>query len=99
LQRPQIEQPVDSTLSGPSSWLRNAAGVAFQRDGSILKPTAAPKFTQVRIIHLPLKAAFKGEPTMSTGTVRVHRVLRASPERVYRAFLAADVMNFSAGNG
>ena len=24
---------------------------------------------------------------MSTGTVRLHRVLRASPERVYRAFL------------
>jgi uncharacterized protein YndB with AHSA1/START domain len=27
---------------------------------------------------------------MSTGTVRLHRVLRASPERVYRAFLDAD---------
>ncbi len=30
--------------------------------------------------------------TMSTGTVRFHRVLRASPERVYRAFLDADAM-------
>ncbi len=29
---------------------------------------------------------------MSTGTVRLHRVLRASPERVYRAFLEADAM-------
>lgn len=29
---------------------------------------------------------------MSTGTVRLHRVLRASPERVYRAFLDADAM-------
>lgn len=29
---------------------------------------------------------------MSTGTVRLHRVLRASPERVYRAFLNADAM-------
>ena len=27
-----------------------------------------------------------------TGTVRLHRVLRASPERVYRAFLDADAM-------
>jgi uncharacterized protein YndB with AHSA1/START domain len=27
---------------------------------------------------------------MSTGTIRLHRVLRASPERVYRAFLDAD---------
>ena len=29
---------------------------------------------------------------MPTGTVRLHRVLRAKPERVYRAFLAADAM-------
>lgn len=30
---------------------------------------------------------------MSTGTVRLHRVLRASPERVYRSFLHADAMS------
>ncbi|WP_188396705.1 SRPBCC family protein [Oxalicibacterium flavum] len=29
---------------------------------------------------------------MSAGTVRFHRVLRAPPERVYRAFLDADAM-------
>jgi len=29
---------------------------------------------------------------MPTGTVRLHRVLRASPERVYRAFLSAEAM-------
>lgn len=29
---------------------------------------------------------------MSTGTIRLHRVLRAKPERVYRAFLDADAM-------
>lgn len=29
---------------------------------------------------------------MTTNTVRLHRVLRASPERVYRAFLDADAM-------
>lgn len=29
---------------------------------------------------------------MSTGTVRLHRVLRAPPEKVYRAFLDADAM-------
>lgn len=29
---------------------------------------------------------------MSTGTVRLHRVLRADPERVYRAFLEPDAM-------
>lgn len=29
---------------------------------------------------------------MTTNTVRLHRVLRASPERVYQAFLDADAM-------
>jgi uncharacterized protein YndB with AHSA1/START domain len=29
---------------------------------------------------------------MATGTVRLHRVLRAKPERVYRAFVEADAM-------
>jgi uncharacterized protein YndB with AHSA1/START domain len=29
---------------------------------------------------------------MSTGTVRLHRVLRADPDRVYRAFLDAEAM-------
>ncbi len=29
---------------------------------------------------------------MSTGTVRLHRVLAAPPERIYRAFLDADAM-------
>jgi len=29
---------------------------------------------------------------MLTNTVRLHRVLRASPERIYRAFLDADAM-------
>ena len=29
---------------------------------------------------------------MPTGTIRLHRVLRAKPERVYRAFLDADAM-------
>jgi uncharacterized protein YndB with AHSA1/START domain len=29
---------------------------------------------------------------MSTGTIRLHRVLRTTPERVYRAFLDADAM-------
>src|SRR5258707_15150740 len=30
--------------------------------------------------------------TMPTGTIRLHRVFRANPERVYRAFLDADAM-------
>jgi uncharacterized protein YndB with AHSA1/START domain len=34
----------------------------------------------------------KGEVIMPTGTVRLHRVLRAVPETVYRAFLDPDAM-------
>ena len=29
---------------------------------------------------------------MPTGTVKLHRVLRASPEKIYRAFLDPDAM-------
>ncbi len=29
---------------------------------------------------------------MTIGTVQLHRVLRAPPERVYRAFLEADAL-------
>jgi len=35
---------------------------------------------------------FTPEVAMSTNTVRLHRVLRATPARVYRAFLDADAM-------
>ena len=31
-------------------------------------------------------------PTSNPNTVRLHRVLRATPERIYRAFLDADAM-------
>jgi len=31
--------------------------------------------------------------TNSTNTIRLHRVLRSTPERIYRAFLDADAMN------
>jgi uncharacterized protein YndB with AHSA1/START domain len=42
--------------------------------------------------HIPPHHTEKGHMTMSTNTVRLHRVLRATPERVYRAFLDADAM-------
>jgi uncharacterized protein YndB with AHSA1/START domain len=38
-----------------------------------------------------VNTATKGK-LMASGTVRLHRVLRAPPERVYRAFLNADAM-------
>jgi uncharacterized protein YndB with AHSA1/START domain len=36
--------------------------------------------------------ANKGDVVMPTGTVRLHRVLRAAPEKIYRAFLDSDAM-------
>jgi len=36
--------------------------------------------------------ASRGEAIMSINIVRLHRVLRATPERIYRAFLDADAM-------
>src|SRR5262249_38130113 len=34
----------------------------------------------------------KGAIVMGTNTIRLHRVFRATPERIYRAFLDADAM-------
>src|SRR5579859_1656720 len=34
----------------------------------------------------------KNLPAASSSTVRLHRVLRSTPERIYRAFLDADAM-------
>jgi len=34
----------------------------------------------------------RGVITMSTNTIRLHRVIRATPEKIYRAFLDADAM-------
>jgi uncharacterized protein YndB with AHSA1/START domain len=34
----------------------------------------------------------KGEETMSQNTIQLHRVLRATPEKIYRAFLDPDAM-------
>ena len=52
---------------------------------SVIGVRAAARFTGTA-------AHSKGEAFMSTYTVRHHRVLRATPEKVYRAFLDADAM-------
>jgi uncharacterized protein YndB with AHSA1/START domain len=38
------------------------------------------------------RTVHNGELVMPTNTIRLHRVLRASPETIYRAFLDADAM-------
>src|SRR5262245_65027467 len=46
------------------------------------------------IRHTDMKTKTQEEimATTSTNTIRLHRVLRAKPERIYRAFLDADAM-------
>jgi pimeloyl-ACP methyl ester carboxylesterase/uncharacterized protein YndB with AHSA1/START domain len=60
------------------------------------KPTRYPELT-ARLIDEFLDSEWaspgsKGDVIMSTGTVRLHRVLRAAPEKIYRAFLDPDAM-------
>jgi uncharacterized protein YndB with AHSA1/START domain len=43
-------------------------------------------------IEGPARQPETGVGVMPTNTVRLHRVLRATPDRVYRAFLDADAM-------
>jgi uncharacterized protein YndB with AHSA1/START domain len=41
---------------------------------------------------LPGRTTRRKEQTIPTNTIRLHRVLHATPEKVYRAFLDADAM-------
>lgn len=38
------------------------------------------------------RSALKSPPFMSTHTIRLHRVFKSTPEKVYRAFLDGDAM-------
>lgn len=50
------------------------------------------KTTKDKRINQPKQTRNTEAATISTNTIRLHRVLRAPPERVYRAFLDADAM-------
>ena len=47
----------------------------------------------IGLVGLTLAEGMMTQPSMTTNTIRLHRVLRAKPERVYRAFLDADAMS------
>jgi uncharacterized protein YndB with AHSA1/START domain len=44
------------------------------------------------VAHVDGRTIQRKEQMMPTNTVRLHRVLRATPEKIYRAFLDADAM-------
>jgi uncharacterized protein YndB with AHSA1/START domain len=56
------------------------------------------EFFAINVLNRSLRSSYdenENKPNMTTNntnTVRLHRVLRATPERVYRAFLDADAM-------
>jgi uncharacterized protein YndB with AHSA1/START domain len=44
------------------------------------------------VAHVDGRTIQRKEQMMPTNTIRLHRVLRATPEQIYRAFLDADAM-------
>jgi uncharacterized protein YndB with AHSA1/START domain len=46
----------------------------------------------VAVAHVDGRTTQRKEQMMPTNSVRLHRVLRATPERIYRAFLDADAI-------
>src|SRR6185437_2775788 len=44
------------------------------------------------VVPVSTTSSVKSEHTMATGTIQLHRVLRATPERIYRAFLEPDAL-------
>jgi uncharacterized protein YndB with AHSA1/START domain len=58
----------------------------------VVKLTASAHALAHRFPASPLTAE-KDESVMSSRTVHLHRVLRAKPEKVYRAFLEPDAMS------
>src|ERR1700693_778595 len=52
-----------------------------------MHPSALPRWV---VDSTPAERRIERRIIMPGGTIRLHRVLRANPERVYRAFLDAD---------
>jgi uncharacterized protein YndB with AHSA1/START domain len=46
----------------------------------------------IAVAHVDGRTIQRKEQMMLTNTIRLHRVLRATSERIYRAFLDADAM-------
>jgi uncharacterized protein YndB with AHSA1/START domain len=70
-----------------------AVGISFELAAHpvVPRPAVAGTFKMNSPIHLDDKTPTPAKGvTMSTNSVHLHRVLRAPPERVYRAFLDPD---------
>jgi uncharacterized protein YndB with AHSA1/START domain len=56
------------------------------------RPAVENRSAQTTTSRTNFAPSIAGDPIMSSNTVRLHRVLRAAPEKLYRAFLDADAM-------
>src|SRR3954471_21998486 len=74
-----------------STWtklLPNLSGSGFAPKHRVSDVPRRSFKTQISAIHYQAKR----NHLMPTNTLRLHRVFRAAPEKVYRAFLDADAM-------
>src|SRR5438552_900722 len=71
---------LNSSGKAGDEYLQSGTSVAFRRAGR-----------RQSVDHLKGSAVMSAAAT-TTNTIRLHRVLRAAPERIYRAFLDADAM-------
>jgi uncharacterized protein YndB with AHSA1/START domain len=55
-------------------------------------PVLPRRFIRVHHVKSRESRLWKGEIVVGTNTIRLHRVFRATSERIYRAFLDADAM-------
>ena len=94
----QRDQGSRSSRAGMSLWVTGRVSVA-QNFAFVVHVQAPYIPLSFRLVDSPhARSSFEkrvilctlGEHHMATNTVRLHRVLRAPPERLYRAFLDPD---------
>lgn len=77
----------DASLSCGAEFLRLLARFELSRPCGAETRSESEYYPETGATH-----KLRGETYMPTGTVKLHRVLRAPPERVYRAFIDAGAM-------
>jgi uncharacterized protein YndB with AHSA1/START domain len=91
---PDIADRIRRTLEWQSPYSKEASGAGETcRHLGVFTDLDLCRYQRRRnVVGLCPTSPLKGDHTMTTGTVRLHRVLRATPERIYRAFLEPDAI-------
>jgi uncharacterized protein YndB with AHSA1/START domain len=80
---PELLRVVMEMTAGPRAFLLVGSGCRFWRPSTVLAG---------RSVHIVQSATFQ-EIAMPSNTVKLHRVLRSTPDRVFRAFIDPDAMS------